>query len=161
MDMLEVGNGMSVNEDRAHFSIWAMMNSPLIAGNDLRNMSKETTAVLTNVSVIALNQDVFGVQAFRHAVRDGVEYWFKPLDKGEWALMVLNRNKDVHQATFDWKVEDVRDDLSKRSAEFVKTRYRLRNLWNGEFMGNTAKSLNAAVPGHDVLVLRLTPLARR
>jgi len=132
------------------------MNSPLIAGNDLRNMSKETTAVLTNASVIALNQDALGVQAFRHAARDGVEYWFKPLDKGEWALMVLNRNKDVHQATFDWKAEDVRDDLSKRSAEFAKSRYRLRNLWNGQFTGNTAKSLNAAVPGHDVLVLRLT-----
>ena len=57
MDMLEVGNGMSVNEDRAHFSIWVMMASPLIAGNDLRSMSKETAAILTNKAVIAVNQD--------------------------------------------------------------------------------------------------------
>ena len=79
-DMMEVGNGgMTVNEDRAHFTIWAMLASPLIAGNDIRNMSKETAAILTNKAVIALNQDPLGVQAFKYAARDGVEYWFKPL----------------------------------------------------------------------------------
>jgi alpha-galactosidase len=157
MDMLEVGNGMSVNEDRAHFSIWAMLASPLIAGNDLRNMSKETTAILTNASVIALNQDPLGVQAFRHAARDGVEYWFKPLDSGDWALMVLNRNEEARKAAFDWKAEDVRDDVAHRSAAFAQTNYKLRNLWNGRFVGTTAKPLSEDLPGHDVLVLRLTP----
>jgi alpha-galactosidase len=161
MDMLEVGNGMSVNEDRAHFSIWAMMNSPLIAGNDLRNMSKQTTAILTNTSVIALNQDPLGVQAFRYAARDGVEYWFKPLDGNEWALMVLNRNADARQVAFDWKAEAVRDDLTKRATEFAQTNYKLRNLWNGRFVGNTGKALAAEVPGHDVLVLRLTAVGSR
>jgi len=155
-DMMEVGNGgMTVNEDRAHFSIWAMLNSPLIAGNDIRNMSKETTAILTNKAVIALNQDPLGVQAFRYAARDGVEYWFKPLEGGDWAFMALNRNKDARKITFDWKAENVNDDLSKRDAAFAKTRYKLRNLWNGQIVGNTSKALSAEVPGHDVLVLRL------
>jgi alpha-galactosidase len=156
MDMLEVGNGMSVYEDRAHFSIWAMLNSPLIAGNDIRSMSKATAAILTNASVIALNQDPLGVQAFRYAARDGVEYWFKPLADGEWALMVLNRNAETRTAAFDWKAEDVRDDLSKRSTAFGGTNYRLRNLWNGRFVGTTSRALSMDVPGHDVLVLRLT-----
>jgi alpha-galactosidase len=157
MDMLEVGNGMSVNEDRAHFSIWAMMNSPLISGNDLRSMSKETTAILTNKSVIALNQDAAGIQAFRYAARDGVEYWFKPLALNEWALMVLNRNKDSRAVSFDWKAENVSDDFSKRDAGFDHTAYKVRNLWNGRFAGSTAQPLKADVGGHDVLVLRLTP----
>jgi alpha-galactosidase len=156
MDMLEVGNGMPVNEDRAHFSIWVMMASPLISGNDLRSMSKETTALLTNKSVLAVSQDALGVQAFKYAAREGVEYWFKPLANDEWALMVLNRNKDARQATFDWKAETVADDLSKRDAAFATTRYKLRNLWNGQFEGNTGKALRATVPGHDVLLLRLT-----
>jgi len=157
MDMLEVGNGMSVNEDRAHFSIWAMMASPLIAGNDLRSMSKETTAILTNKAVIAVNQDSLGVQAFRYAARDGVEYWFKPLALGEWALMVLNRNADARPAGFDWKTENVSDDLTKRALDFSRAHYDLRNLWTGKSAGNTRKPLAAQVPGHDVLVLRLTP----
>jgi alpha-galactosidase len=157
MDMLEVGNGMAVNEDRAHFSIWAMMNSPLIAGNDIRNMSKETAAILTNPAVIAVNQDVLGVQAFRHAARDGVEYWFKPLDQGAWALMVLNRNQEPRRVAFDWKAEKVRDELSDRELGADRTVYQARNLWRNVAAGKTSRPLDAEVPGHDVLVLRLTP----
>jgi alpha-galactosidase len=155
-DMMEVGNGgMTVNEDRAHFSIWAMINSPLIAGNDIRKMSKETAAILTNKAVIALNQDPLGVQAFRYAARDGVEYWFKPLDGGDWGFMALNRNADSRKIVVDWRAENVIDELFKRDAAFATTSYRLRNLWNGRFFGNTARALTADLPGHDVLVLRL------
>jgi alpha-galactosidase len=157
MDMLEVGNGMSANEDRAHFTIWAMMASPLIAGNDLRNMSKETAATLTNRGVIAVNQDPLGVQAFRHSAKDGVEIWWKPLENGEWALMVLNRNTGPRQVAIDWKAETVNDALSRRDAAFDKTSYSLRDLWTAKSAGTTAKPLDAQVPGHDVLLLRLTP----
>jgi alpha-galactosidase len=156
MDMLEVGNGMSVNEDRAHFSIWAMMNSPLIAGNDLRNMSKETAAILTNKSVIALNQDSLGVQAYRQSGADGMEYWVKPLADGDWAVMILNRNTAPRAVTVDWKTLDLKDDLSGTVASPGVTRFELRNLWNGQFVGNTLQPLKKVVPGHDVLVLRLS-----
>ena len=83
--------------------------------------------------------------------------WFKPLALNEWALMVLNRNKESRPVTFDWKTESVVDELSKRDAAFDRTRYQLRNLWNGQFAGSTAKPLKAEVGGHDVLVLRLIP----
>jgi alpha-galactosidase len=156
-DMLEIGNGLTPNQDRAHFSIWAMLAAPLIAGNDLRNMPKDVAAVLTNRSVIAVNQDALGVQGFRYAARDGVEYWFKPLDGGEWAFMALNRNKEPRKITFDWKVEAVNDELSRHDAALAKRRYKLRNLWNGQFTGNTGKALIADVPAQDVLMLRLTP----
>ena len=55
--MLEVGNGMHTNQDRANFSMWAMLAAPLIAGNDLRDISKETLEILTNPEAIAINQD--------------------------------------------------------------------------------------------------------
>jgi alpha-galactosidase len=157
-DMLEVGNGMPVTEDRAHFSAWAMLAAPLIAGNDIRSMSKQTAAVLTNREVIALNQDALGVQAFRHAARDGVEYWFKPLSGGDWALMVLNRHAAPRAVSFDWAAESVRDELSQRDAGFDKTRYALRDLWQGRETGRTDQPLRAELAGHDVLVLRLTPV---
>jgi alpha-galactosidase len=156
MDMLEVGNGMSVNEDRAHFSVWAMMASPLITGNDLRSMSKETTAILTNQAVIAVSQDRAGVQALRLSANEGVEYWFKPLDHGDWAMMILNRNGEPRAAGFDWK-QAVSDDVSGATAGFPAIRYQLRDLWTGRPAGDTRKPLHATVPGHDVLLLRLTP----
>ncbi len=154
-DMLEVGNGMPAHQDRAHFSIWAMLASPLIAGNDVRSMSKETLAILSNRDVIALNQDPLGVQGFRYAVRDGVEYWFKPLAGGDWAFMALNRAKAPRRVSFHWGAEPVRDELSGRDASFATTRYQLRDLWSGRAAGDTARSLDAEVPAEDVLVLRL------
>jgi len=55
MDMLQVGCGMSYDEDNTHFSMWCMLNSPLLAGNDLRKKSEQTIAILTNKETIPLN----------------------------------------------------------------------------------------------------------
>ena len=157
-DMLEVGNGMPEHQDRAHFAAWAMLAAPLIAGNDLRRMSKETLAILSNREVIAVNQDKLGVQGFRHAVRDGVEFWFKPLADGDWAFMALNRNQSPRRIGFDWAAESVRDELSKRDTAFASTRYTLRDLWlPARAAGDTGRALRAEVPAQDVLMLRLTP----
>lgn len=82
--MLEVGNGLSLNEDRAHFSMWAMLAAPLIAGNDVRKMSRVTTEILTNQDVIAVDQDKLGVQGFKYSTEGGLEIWYKPLSGGEW-----------------------------------------------------------------------------
>jgi len=157
MDMLEVGNGMSINQDRAHFSIWAMLASPLIAGNDLPTMSKETTAILTNRLVISVNQDRLGIQAFRHSTRDGVEYWFKPLEDGAWAFMALNRNKEARKIAFNWKTEKISDELSKQTLSSHGPGYALRDLWRDRSAGTTRQLFVADVPGHDVLLLKLTP----
>jgi alpha-galactosidase len=154
-DMLEVGNGMPVNEDRAHFSMWAMLAAPLIAGNDLRSMSAETRGVLTNREVIAVNQDALGVEGFQYSAKDGVEVWFKPLEGGDWAMTVLNRNASARRVSFDWKAEKVSDALSKRDARFDSTVYSLRDLWAGRDAGDTRRALGTEVPAHDVLMLRL------
>jgi alpha-galactosidase len=136
-DMMEVGNGgMTVNEDRAHFTMWSMLASPLIAGNDIRSMSKETTAILTNKSVIALNQDPLGVQAYRLSGADGVEYWVKPLADGDWAVMILNRSKTARAITVDWKTIDLKDDVSGTAAAPGVTRFELRDQWNGHSIRN-------------------------
>ncbi len=154
-DMLEVGNGMSVSEDRAHFSMWAMLAAPLIAGNDLRSMSAETRAILINKEVVAVNQDALGVQGFQYSAKDKVEVWFKPLSDSDWAMAVLNRSESPHQLSFDWKREQVGDTFSKRAARFDLTEYAVRDLWTGRDLGTTRRTLSATVPPHDVLMLRL------
>lgn len=155
-DMLEVGNGMSVNEDRAHFSMWCMLAAPLMAGNDLRNMSAETLQILTNRDVIAIDQDPLGVQGFRYSAKDGLEVWFKPLANDEWAMCVLNRSNVTKQIVFDWKNENVYDNLIRRGPQFDKVQYSIRDLWVKKDLGTTATQLVADVPGHDVLMLRLS-----
>jgi alpha-galactosidase len=129
-----------------------------MAGNDLRNMTPETKAILTNREVIAVNQDALGVQGFQYSAREGVEVWFKPLEAGDWAMAVLNRNAAPRKFSFDWKAEKVSDALSKREARFDSTAYALRDLWAGRDAGDTRKALWTEVPAHDVLMFRLKKL---
>jgi len=155
-DMLEVGNGISVNEDRAHFSMWCMLAAPLISGNDLAHMAPETLEILDNKKVIAVDQDRLGVEGFPYSTNGTVEIWFKPLAHGDWAMCALNRGKEAQSISFDWKNENVKDAFSKRDAHFSRTTYRVKNLWTDQEAGTTRDNLTAQVPGHDVLMLRLT-----
>jgi alpha-galactosidase len=138
-----------------------MLAAPLIAGNDLRHMSKETVAILANQEVIAVDQDALGVEGFKYsgnstnAANDGVEVWFKPLSNDAWAMCLLNRGTNSQPVTFNWKNETVTDDLSKREARFDTTTYKIRDLWAKKDLGTTTETLTADVPGHDVLMLRL------
>lgn len=71
--------------------MWAMLNSPLLAGNDLRTMSKATIEILTNKEIIALNQDTAFKQA-QNIISDGnIEVWQKTLVKGQKAIAIMNR----------------------------------------------------------------------
>ncbi len=154
-DMLEVGNGMSQNEDKAHFSMWCMLAAPLIAGNDLRNMSEDTKKILTNKSVIAIDQDSLGIEGFKYSSKDSLEIWFKPLVKGDWAMCFLNRSLKPQKVSFNWHNEAVTDSLSGRNAQFDNTLYNIEDLWNNKNIGTTKEALNTVVPAHDVLILRL------
>jgi alpha-galactosidase len=155
-DMLEVGNGMTANEDRAHFSMWCMLAAPLIAGNDLRNVSEETLRILTNTEAIAVDQDALGIEGFQYSSQDFIEVWFKPLSGDAWAMCLLNRSGRPQKIEFDWKKEKVMDGFSKREAGFDTTVYGLRDLWAKKDIGSTAQMLDVEVPAHDVLMLRLS-----
>ena len=154
-DMMEVGNGMSLSEDRAHFTMWCMLAAPLMAGNDLAAMTKDTKEILTNKEVIAIDQDALGVQGLKLMTTDSVETWFKPLQNGDWALCFLNRTKVAKKIEFDWVKQIIVDDVSQRSTSFDKITYSIRNLWTKKEAGTTKTKLKAEVPAHDILLFRL------
>lgn len=154
-DMMEVGNGMTTNEDRAHFSMWAMLAAPLIAGNDARNMTKETSEILTNKEVIAVDQDVSGIQGFPAITEDGLEIWVKPLSNDEWAFCFLNRSSEPKTVSFDWKENFIKDDSFQRQFNAKQTAYKIRDLWAKRDLGTTDAALKTTVPAHDIVMLRL------
>ena len=154
-DMLEVGNGMSPGEDRAHFSLWAMLAAPLIAGNDARSMSEETRRILTNREVIAVDQDPLGIQGFRHRKSGDLEVWVRPLAEGDWAVVFLNRGREPIDVRFDWRAETIEDVHSHRRVDTAVAKFRLRDLWAANERGDTAAPFAASVPPHDVVMLRL------
>jgi alpha-galactosidase len=90
-DMLEVGNGkLTLAENRVHFSMWAMLAAPLLAGNDLPNMTPEIKSILTNRDVIAIDQDKLGEQATRIYSEGEVDVWLRKLSGGAVAVAVIN-----------------------------------------------------------------------
>ncbi len=108
LDMLEVGNGMSQAEDRAHFAMWAIFASPLFAGNDVRTMKPQTKAILENREIIAVDQDPLGIQAtLADEPTITTQVWSRPLaKKGTYAMALLNRGERSAQITvpWDWRV---------------------------------------------------------
>lgn len=162
-DMLEVGNGLTDAENRAHFTMWCMMASPLILGNDITNMPKEVYDVITNRDVIAINQDPLGVQGMR-IERDGdIEVWLKPLEGEDWAFCILNRGENEASISLDWeKWNTVDEEVSGRAISFSDKVYNLFNLWSADHkkVAGTTRSKKtqvAKVASHDVLVYRLSP----
>lgn len=154
-DMLEVGNDMSYVEDKSHFAMWCMMAFPLIAGNDLRKMSKETLAILTNKELIAVNQDKLGIQGFKHTAEDGLETWVKPLSDGNWAITFLNRSDSEKQINFDWKNNSIKDTDFGYEADFANSIYKIKDLWKNKEFGTTKKTFKAKIQSHDVITLKL------
>ncbi len=143
-DMLEIGNGgMTTEEYRTHFSLWAMIAAPLIAGNDLRNMSDDIKSILLNKDVIAVDQDKLGKGGQRIAQNGQKEIWAKPLDKGAYAIALFNRGPSAQEISVKWS--DVKLSGSRN----------VRDLWKHQDLGKKADSFSASVPSHGVVMIRV------
>ena len=150
-DMLEVGNGgMNTIEDQSHFSMWCMFSAPLMAGNDLNNMSDDTRRILTNKDVIAIDQDPLGIQAHLSVAMGDRQIWVKQLANDEWAVCFFNRGDDVWNLNFNWN--DI-PELRK-----VGGNYSVYDLWQHKTIAkSTAKNVVSSIPSHGVLMVRLMP----
>src|SRR3984893_6285521 len=147
-DMLEVGNGgMSDTEYRSHFSLWAILAAPLIAGNDLRNMRPEIHDILTNREVIAVDQDPLGREGERVWKKGDAEVWAKQLQDGSRAVVLLNRGKAEQQIIVDWKDLGYPNHLSAT----------VRDLWQHQELGKFTGKFSAEVASHGVVVVTVTP----
>ncbi len=157
-DMLEVGNqGLSYNESKSHFTMWAMLSAPLIAGNDIRNMNEETKSILLNQNIISVDQDPLGIAAFKYKSTNDIDIWVKPLSNNEWAICFLNRSKNIKELTFDWSSEKIKDNLINKELDFSKTKFKIFNLWTSKNQGFTNKPLNLKIESHDIIALKLIP----
>ncbi|MCD4773467.1 MAG: glycoside hydrolase family 27 protein [Bacteroidales bacterium] len=144
-DMLEVGNsGLTFIESKAHFSLWCMLAAPLMAGNDLRNMSEETRDILTNKEVIAIDQDALGKQGFKIIDEGDFEIWKKPLINGDIAICLFNRGKKTIEKEIIW------DELN------ISKNFEIRDLWMKKNIGKTNNNFKTEIVSHSVVMLRLS-----
>ncbi len=146
-DMLEVGKGLTADEDRSHFSMWAMLAAPLIAGNDIRSMSATTQSILTNAEVIAVDQDPLGLQGQIVATpATTLQVWSKQLaGTNTRAVALFNRGTAAASMTVRWT------DIG-----IPATNATVRDLWQHIAVGTFSNSYTAAsVPAHGVIMLKI------
>jgi alpha-galactosidase len=149
-DMLEVGNGkLTLAENRAHFSLWALLAAPLLAGNDLPNMTPEVKAILTNRDVIAVNQDKLGKQGTRAYAEGEVEVWTRHLAGGGLAVGIFNVSEQDRVSTHPFHL-----NLAKLGLHGPQTG---KDLWTGKTVTLTDGQALEIVK-HDVLMVRLDSL---
>jgi alpha-galactosidase len=145
-DMLEVGNGkLTLAENRSHFSLWAILAAPLLAGNDLPNMKPEIKAILTNKDVIAINQDKLGKQGSRIYTEGEVEVWTRPLAGGDLAIAVLAAGPSRY-ASHPFYL-----DLARLGLHGSITG---KDLWTGKTVTLTSKT-PIELEEHGILLLRV------
>lgn len=144
MDMLQVGRGMSYDEDKSHFSMWCMLNSPLLAGNDLRNMSSQTLEILTNKELIALNQDKGFKQAQRILKEGQLEVWLKPLGKKAKHKAIAIFNRGDKEINFNATPEKLRIDEGTT----------IRDLWQHKTLGKLRSNKQFVIPKHGIIVIK-------
>lgn len=145
-DMLEVGNGkLTLAENRAHFSMWAMLAAPLLAGNDLPHMKPAIKDILLNRDVIAIDQDPLGQQASRVYSEGEVDVWARHLDGGAMAIAVLNAGSDRYSThPFHLNLEK----LGLHGTQQAK------DLWTGKDMELT-DGMPIELVSHDILLVRI------
>ena len=147
--MLEVGNGgLTLAESRSHFSLWALLAAPLMAGNDVATMKPEIRDILLNREVIAVNQDPLGVQGRRILDGGHAEVWMKPLADGSRAVVLFNRGNDT------MSIRCALEDLGLARTQKV----RVRDLWADRDLALDSGSVEGKVKPHDVVMVRVTPV---
>jgi len=145
-DMLEIGNGgMTDTEYRTHMSLWSMLAAPLIAGNDLRDMTPAIHDILTNKEVIAIDQDPDGKQARRVSKSGDQEVWARQLSGGAYAVALFNRAKDDAKMSVKWSDVGMKGKPGK-----------VRDLWAHSEVKASGTDYSASVPGHSVVLLRVS-----
>jgi alpha-galactosidase len=187
-DMMMIGmNGLTEVMNKTHFTMWSMMNSPLMLGMDLRNMEKGDALynIVSNKAVIALNQDALGVQAKRvyaskmtdaygkegtrpdkTYIRDNdrVDILAKPLADGSVALSFINLSQEekaegygVDKATI---LEYIGDKMVRRDAFEKASSYEVTDLWTGESARNESGKFEVkALAACDNVTVKVTPYA--
>ena len=145
-DLLQVGQrGLTVEESRAQFSLWAILAAPLIATNDLRSLTPEIREIQLNREVIAVDQDSAGIEGTRVRVEGHREVWMRPLKDGSRAVVLFNRGESPATIRVRWT------DIGRKQTDALE----VRDLWKHRGPGTVKAGYSAQVPGHGVVMIRV------
>jgi alpha-galactosidase len=154
-DMMQVGNGLSANQDRVHFGLWCLLAAPLIAGNDLRSMNAATKELLTNGEAIAVNQDSLGHQAVSVSATSTALVVAKKMKDGSYAVGLINKGTSAATISVTWAQLATALGVTIPSTES----FQLRNILGRTDLGTISNTYSTSVPTWDIFMFRMYPLS--
>ncbi|HEY0770123.1 MAG TPA: glycoside hydrolase family 27 protein [Sphingobacteriaceae bacterium] len=144
-DMLVTGEqGLTIEEQKSHFALWCIMSSPLILGNDPRNMKDQELKIITNKKAIEVNQDP-REQGYRIKQEDKTEVWAKKLQDGSYAVLLLNRDSAIKNIRLNFS------DLKLNNKQHIK------DIFEEKPLGSFNTAFTGTVPPHSSLFITVQP----
>jgi alpha-galactosidase len=146
--------GQTDTEYITEFTLWAIMNSPLLVATDARIMNPTKSKILFNTEVIALNQDKLAKAGdrvgFWHCSEgDKVcQIWAKPLFNGDYAIVLYNSGEQRHNITANFSLVGIPDTANVS----------VRDLWQHKDLGVFKKSFTGQVDPHGTILIRVKRL---
>jgi alpha-galactosidase len=138
---------LTPNEQYVHITLWTLLASPLLLGNDLTQMDDFELNLVTNDEVLAVHQDPLGKAADRVSKKDELEVWSRPLADGSLAVGLFNRDEMDMKVSVSW------GELG------VHGRHKVRDLWRQKELGAFDNDFSSVVPRHGALFVKITPIA--
>lgn len=146
MDMLEVGRGLTYDEDKTHFGMWCILSSPLLIGCDLTKISPTTKALLSNPELIAINQDSLALQAYVASVSNGCYLFVKDINKlNDTTRAIAVYNPTDTTAIFNVRFADVN----------IAGKVSVRDVFERCDAGCFSEEFTVQVPAHGTRIFTL------
>eukprot|EP01084_Bolivina_argentea_P123815 219414_1 len=151
--------GQTDYEYIAEYTMWAIINSPLLVATDVRNMTDIMKFVLLNKDVISVNQNAkyaagnIVASQTRNCdpqQKHACQVWAKQLDKNSAAIVLYNYGTEAHSITVDFS--------SIPGLKWTSvTKLELKDLWYGKDLGTfTGSYTNGSVHYHSVQLIQAT-----
>ena len=143
--LLQAGNsGLTIDQARMQLNLWAVIAAPMMLGNDVRIMMRETVALLSNRELIAINQDKAGRQGKRVAQVGDTQVWARPLDDGSIAVAFFNTGTRTTPVTVTW------EQLGIQGPRLA------RDLWWHENLGTANNNYRVVLAGGTSMLVKLS-----
>lgn len=159
MDMLVVGmygsgnvglQGLNDTQYKTHFSIWALLGSPLMIGCDIRNIKKEALDIMSNKELIKINQDADCRQVIKlsllHIEGKDIKAYARTLENGDIAVGFFNLSDK--NATVKFTLDEV--GLPESTGKTLE----MHEVWTGETVTVKNGTLIKGIEAFDSLVYR-------
>lgn len=146
MDMLEVGRGLTEEEDKTHFGMWCMMSSPLLIGCDMNDIKGNALELMQNKELIALNQNTLGLQAYVVKKENGCYILVKDTEElygKKRAVAFYNPTNSTVTASIEFSKLDLAGEI------------RIRDLFERKDKGTESGSMSVEIPAHGTRIYML------